>query len=138
MLQLEIDIVFKDVPAMQEKWKIYLAKMSQNAESLGTAFGGKQDVDSSKTFDFRPLRSKPILSFNGKIIVLDQRLFVESYCAGPLFVLSRGSSDGPLQDYGVACQNYAFQLLEQESTNVLHRRNKHLYWRMSHLVIFDP
>lgn len=111
--ELEISTMFTNVPAMQPKWITYIDRLSHSAESLGTSFGGNQTVDPNRPFDFRPLRSKPILQFNGKIIVLDQRLFVESYCAGPLFVLTRVHSEAPLQDYGVACQNYAFELLER-------------------------
>lgn len=118
--ELDVNGLFLYVPVMQPKWLIYLDKLSQSADELGTAFGGTQEVNPEKQFDFRPLRSKPILRFGDKVIVLDQRLFVESYSAGPLFVLTRAlRSEAPLEQYGVACQNYAYQLLERTNQRLV-------------------
>lgn len=112
--EMHIDTVFKNLPDMKEPFNVYLSKLSQTAEALGAALGGKQDVNPDKPFDFRPLRSKPILQFDDKVIVIDQRLFIESYCAGPLFLLSRAlRSETPIEDYGDACQDYSLRLLSR-------------------------
>ena len=125
--ELGVNTVFSKTANMQPKFETYLSRVAQTADELCTALGGTQNVDPSNPFDFRPFRNKPVLRFYNEAIVLDQRLFVESYSAGPIFVLTRAlKSEEPLKKYGVACQDYAFRLLTR--TDGRHKdKNKALH-----------
>jgi hypothetical protein len=81
---------------------------------MARSFGSSSAIDSGATFNFRVMRSRPILRVSqSRAIIIDHRLYFNSIAAGPLFIVSSETRDrAAFKDYGEACHKYALKLLE--------------------------
>lgn len=105
----------------------YLTLESQTAEELRDALWGQTENissdDDAPSYDYRPLREKPIFrAGDGRAIILDPLFYGEKASVGPLFFLVKGKSDGKANEifgaFGKAFESYSCDVLRRMFPNI--------------------
>jgi len=112
-----------DSTLCRDLFQKYLGLESQSIDELQDALWGQSSVGETfdqdiPSYDYRPLREKPILcAQDGRAIILDPVFYSEKAFVGPLFLLTRGKSDDKANEifgaFGNAFEGYACDILKR-------------------------
>lgn len=111
-----LELLCRNCPDIRPQMEQYIALVSQSPEELKQRLWEKTARAAESPYSYRPFLDYPIIQFaDGRAIILDLHLYVDSVLDGSIFLSRLNRETLPLRWFGDSFETYCSKLLQPHS-----------------------